>query len=143
MNRVDAPTERQRATRRRTLLAIAMAGAVLGVIWWSRPDPERLLEQGLAAIDRDPPAAERLFRSAGANFPDARAGLCGALARQGNWEEARHELAALDLSRCRSDVLIAFGPPPPGCSGWKGDSMTPSQQPSHYSRSAAGRPPRD
>src|SRR5260221_366478 len=65
------------------------------------------------SVREDFSAAERLFRgaiaAANGRYPDAQVGLCTALARQGDWDQAQRLFAEIDLATCRADVLFAFG----------------------------------
>jgi tetratricopeptide (TPR) repeat protein len=94
---------------------VAAAGAVTAVaVWWvTRPAPTTLFKQGMAAMNRDPAAGQRLFRqaidAAGGQYADAEMGLCLALAHQGAWDEAESHFQAVDQSACRSDLLTDFG----------------------------------
>lgn len=76
------------------MLAIAaMAAAVaLALYYLSRENPQRLLREGEALLDRDPRQAgevlERSLAAAGGDYPDAQLLLCQALGKQGRWIEA-------------------------------------------------------
>src|SRR5260370_1165637 len=102
----DAPTPPRASSRRRqALLILVVVGLLGGAAWrFTRPQPQRLFSQALAMNHRDPVAAERLFRRAidagGGKYPDAQVGLCAALARQGDWDGAQGQFAAIDPSRC-------------------------------------------
>lgn len=97
----------------RAVLAAGLA-AVLGAAWFlTRPDPAKLIEQGLTVGRRDPAAGERIVRraleSSGGRNPDAQIALCLLLGKQGAWEAAFSQFASLDTAACRADLLLAFG----------------------------------
>jgi tetratricopeptide (TPR) repeat protein len=95
------------------LAAILVALAASGAWFWNRPEPSKLLAQGLAVGRRDPAAGERLVRRALAaadrTYPDAQIALCSLLADQGAWEEALRQFDQVDKAACRADLLLSFG----------------------------------
>ena len=95
-------------------MAFVVAAGLLGAAWlWTHPSPKSLFSRGFSVVSRDPATAERFFRQAIAaadgRYPDAQLGLCVALARQKNWDDAQKLFSAIDPSSCRADVLLAFG----------------------------------
>lgn len=91
-----------------------LGAAACGALWLvSRPNPAKLVEQGLAAGRRDAAAGERLLRraidSAGGHYPDAEMALCVVLANWGAWDAAISNFTGVDKQACRADLLLAFG----------------------------------
>jgi tetratricopeptide (TPR) repeat protein len=75
------------------LLALTSAAALVALaLFLTRDDPQALMRQGEALLERDPQqAAQLLERSvtlAGGDLPQAQLLLCEALGRQGRWIEA-------------------------------------------------------
>src|SRR5258708_38072145 len=113
MTDIDPLSLRSLRIRRVLLAAATSAVAALAVWFVTRPGPARLVEQGIAAVRRDPAKGEQLFRraiaGAGGQHGDAEIGLCLALAQQGEWDAAAQQFKAVDNTTCHGDLLLTFG----------------------------------
>ncbi len=99
--------------RRFFVLSILGVMAAFGLWLFLKPNPTKLLEQGLTLGRRNPAAGERLVRramnSSPGRYPDAEIALCLLLANQGAWEEASRTFERVDKTACRADLLLALG----------------------------------